>query len=65
MSIFEESFHTLKRLPEEEFETYRARLRERKRFLKMYKRYGREKYIQFVEFMKKMAEQENQPQDGE
>lgn len=65
MSIFEETFHVLKRLPEEDFETYRERRKERKRFMKMYTQYGRDKYIQFVEFMKKMGEQENNTHDEE
>lgn len=58
-SIFEDSFFNSARMENETRDEYKARLKENKRFMKMYKRFGRDRFIQFMDFMKKMGEQEN------
>ena len=57
-SIFDNSALTSARLDGETREQYKARLKENKNFMKMYNRFGRERFKQFMEFMKQMGTQD-------
>jgi hypothetical protein len=64
-SIFDDSFFHAARYEDESREDYKKRQKANKQFEKMYKRFGRERFIQFMDFMKKMGEQEIPQQDAE
>jgi hypothetical protein len=55
-SIFDDNALSSVRLENETREQYKARLKENKNFMKMYKRFGRERFKQFMNFMKQMGE---------
>lgn len=54
--IFDEKSLNNARLEGESFEEYKARRKENNKFMKMYLRYGRERFEQVLEFMKMMGE---------
>jgi len=64
-SVFDDSFFHAARYEDESREDYKKRQKANNQFLKMYKRFGRERFIQFMDFMKKMGEQEIPQQDAE
>jgi hypothetical protein len=64
-SVFDDSFFHAARYEDESREDYKKRQKANKQFEKMYKRFGRERFIQFMDFMKKMGEQEITQQDAE
>ena len=64
-SVFDDSFFHTARYENESREDYKKRQKANNQFLKMYKRFGRERFIQFMDFMKKMGEQEIPQQDAE
>ena len=63
-SVFDDSFFHAARYENESREEYKKRQKSNKQFMKMYSRFGRERFMQFVDFMKKMGEQEIPQQDA-
>ena len=57
-SVFDDSFFNASRFENESFEVYKQRQKSNKQFMKMYQRFGRERFIAFMQFMKQMGEQE-------
>ena len=64
-SVFDDSFFHVARYKNESFEDYKKRQKANKKFKKMYKRFGKKRFIQFINFMKKMGEQEIPQHDAE
>jgi hypothetical protein len=63
-SIFDDSFFHAARYENESYDDYKNRQKANKKFEKMYKRSGRKRVLQFIDFMKKMGEQEIPQQDA-
>ena len=64
-SVFDDPFFHTPRYEDESLEEYKKRQKANKQFEKMYFRFGRERFIKFMDFMKKMGEQETPQQDAE
>jgi len=64
-SLFDDSFFHAARYEDESYEDYKKRQKANKQFEKMYFRFGRERFIQFMNFMEQMGKQEIPQQDAE
>ena len=64
-SVFDDNALNDARLVGETREDYKIRKAANQQFLKTYLRFGRDRFIKFMEFMKQMGQDETLSQDGE